>query len=268
MNAWTDSYAPRPLLTKWVKVLLAATTAVFVLQMLSAWVLGPLFTEWFALSLPGMMLGRVWQLFTYLFLHGGVLHLLVNMLAIFFIGPELERTMGPRRFLLLYFGSGVLGGLFWLAIVYPSGAPCVGASGSVFGLLGAFAALFPHRSITLLVFFVLPVTMRAWVMVAILALIQVLYLVTPGGDNVAYAAHLGGVIVGFLYAMAAFRPGELATWLRTRLRRPPRLTVMPKNNTPARADIDRILDKIAREGMQSLSTSERTALEKASRERR
>jgi membrane associated rhomboid family serine protease len=261
LTTWTDSYAVRPTLTRWVIVLMAANTAIYVVQMLTAFFLGPFFAGYLALSVPGIMLGRVWQLVTYMFLHGGVMHLLVNMLTLFFIGPELERTMGPRRFLSIYFVSGILGGLAWLLLTFPSGAICVGASAAVFGLLGAFAALFPHRSITLLVFFVLPLTMRAWVMVAILALIQLLYLITPGGDNVAYAAHLGGVAVGYVYAMMAFRPGELGDWFKSKFRRKPRPVV---EQSP---DVDRILDKIASQGMQSLTPSERMILEKASQRR-
>jgi membrane associated rhomboid family serine protease len=203
----------------------------------------------------------VWQLLTYQFLHADVMHILVNMLTLYFIGPEMERTMGTRRFLSLYFLSGVLGGLAWLGLAYPSGIPCVGASGAIFGLLGAFAALFPHRTITLLVFFVLPVTMRAWVMVSILALIQLVYLISPGGSQVAYAAHLAGVFVGFAYAMTVFRPGEATAWLRSRKPR------SRQETGPQQGDIDRILDKIAREGMQSLTQSERMILDKASQRR-
>lgn len=263
--------------TPMVKKLLLATIGVFLVQWLMAlspdttlggsWV-----TRGFGLSLSGILHLQVWQLFTYMFLHGGWWHLFLNMLMLFMLGPETERALGSRQFLMVYLLSGVLGGVGWLII--SAGAtptlPCVGASGAVFGIIGAFAALFPHRQVTLLLFFVIPITMKAWVMAVGLAAFEFFFMIEqPFGGGVANAAHLAGGLAGYVFVRSAFREGlrrsrpttpggrDLSKWV-------------PKIFHPAEdsAEIDRILDKIEREGIGSLSRSERATLQRRSRELR
>jgi membrane associated rhomboid family serine protease len=148
---------------------------------------------------------QVWQLGTYMFLHGGIFHILFNMLALWMFGTELERISGTRYFLKFYFvtgiGAGALTVLFSLmpfqfseAIRY---ATIIGASGAVYGLLLAYALYFPDRPILMIVFWV-----PAKVCVAILAAIALVTSLSEVG-GVANATHLGGLVVGYLYLKGA-----------------------------------------------------------------
>ncbi len=137
-----------------------------------------------------------WQVVTYAFLHGGVNHLIFNMLGLWMFGSELERLWGPRRFIQFYFASVVAAALAQLAVTSFTGSnyPTIGASGGLFGLLLAFGMIFPRR--TILLFFVIPVPARILVlMYGALELFQGVYGTQAG---VAHFAHLGGMLGGFL----------------------------------------------------------------------
>lgn len=238
----------------------------------------------FGLSREGMASGMLWQVVTYSFLHGGFWHLFGNMLGLYFFGTEIEQRLGSRRFLLLYLGCGVLGGLGWLLLSAGGGAVCIGASASVFGVLGTFAALYPHRQITLLVFFVLPVTLTARTLVLIAGGLSLLLLRTDAG-GIAHAAHLAGGAAGYIYGLrlgggGGYRGGAfgrggmsrdlprlLADW-RARLRRG-KLRVMRDAPDDAPVDwqeVDRILLKVRALGMGALTKRERDELDRASRQ--
>ncbi len=204
------------------------------------------------------------QLFTYMFVHGNARHLFMNMLGLFFIGPTVERTLGSYRFFILYYLSGILGGLGWSLLADPSGPSCVGASGAVMGVLGAFGALYPHAK--LLLWFVIPV--RAWVLVACLALWELSEIVgDPKIGGIANAAHLMGGIAGFMYAFSLKNPHVIQTLKGKLLRRG---KVKPKHSVPggerlSKSEIDHILDKIGKKGMGALTPRERELLKKATR---
>jgi membrane associated rhomboid family serine protease len=121
-------------------------------------------------------------------------------------GKEVEETLGRPSFLTLYFASGVIGGLFQaLAGVLFGGAfaaPVVGASAGAFGLVAAFASLYPERPLMLLLFFIIPVSMRAKFLLLFSALLTVFGLVFPM-DNIAHAAHLGGMLTGLVFVRYA-----------------------------------------------------------------
>jgi len=177
-------------LTPGVKYLLISTIGVFVLQQLFAPV-----TTWFRLD-PAQVLGSfyVWQLVTYLFLHGGLFHVLINMLILFMFGCEMERLWGTRFFLRYYFICGIGAGLF--ALLTPD--PVVGASGAIYGLLVAFAMYFPTRVIYMNIFFIFFFPIQAKYFVIIMGLISFLSSL-GGGSGVSHLAHLGGLAVGYLY---------------------------------------------------------------------
>lgn len=235
-----------------------ACGVVFFLQLIMPPVLDARFGALFGLGVEGIMRGYFWQFFTYAFLHGNLLHVLLNMLGLLFMGPELERQLGSRMFTLLFFFSSVLGGLGWLLMTWPHAGICVGASGGLFGLIGAFAGLFPHRRITLLVFFVLPVTMPAWVMGVLFGLFQLAYLLNPGGSSIAYAAHLAGGIAGFLFVRIMYRRRD--DWFARMTARRPAYHARPADEGPTREQIDAILDKITRDGIHTLTPRERDLL--------
>lgn len=260
-----------------VRVLLIANVAVFVINIIADWILLPsqpgqigMFAAIFGLSRHAVI-PMVWQVGTYMFLHGGVLHLLFNMLILYFMGSEVERELGTRNFLFVYFVSGVLGGLGWLVLADPHQV-CIGASGAIFGLMGAYVALFPHRYITVLLFFILPITLRAWVLISILAAMEFLGMTLGfGRSGIAHSAHLGGLVAGYAFAYAAFRRGfPRIRVVREKRANPAGLHVLRREDvTPvSAAEVDQILDKIANHGMQSLTRAERAMLERASEQRR
>lgn len=236
------------------------------------------FEQLFGLSRQGLASGKVWQLLTYMFVHGGFMHLLGNMLGLYFFGSELETRFGLRRFLLLYLGGGVLGGLGWLLLSADADAVCIGASGAVFAVIGAYAALFPHQQITLLVFYVLPVTLRARTLALIMGGVSLL-LLRSGAGGIAHAAHLAGGVAGYLYGMrhGGGGRGRPTSWrqkvsdLRAQARRA-RFQVFsepPAGDAPVDwDDVDRILAKIHALGMASLDRNEREVLDRASRQSR
>jgi len=242
-----------------VKGLMLVCSGIFLLQLLMPAPLESAFMRMLGLGVEGIMRGWIWQLLTYAFLHGNLLHLLLNMLGLFFLGPELERHLGARTFLVMFLFCTILGGLGWLVLTWPYEGICVGASGGIFGLIGAFAGLFPHRQLTLLVFFVLPVTMPAWLLAVLFGLFQLAYLLNPGGSSIAYAAHLAGGVAGYVFAwvmMRRSRPGSRPVILRRAAMDPP---------PPSSEEINAILDKISREGLHRLTPRERAVLQRAGR---
>jgi membrane associated rhomboid family serine protease len=238
--------------------------------------------DYFALSVDGLQHGYVWQLVTFQFMHGGVLHLLLNCLAIFMFGREVEQTLGRRRYFVLYFASGIIGGLFQAAcgLLFDGhfAAPVVGASAGAFGLIAAFATLFPERSLVLLVFYIIPVTMRAKFLLLFSALLAVFGIIFPV-DNIANGAHLGGMLTGMVFIRFASR-WQWSSFQRRR-EQPKRLVKVPilKAGSWARPgdsvqeelgpeeflakEVDPILDKISAYGIQSLTERERRILETA-----
>ena len=190
--------------------------------------------DWFALSVGGLRQGFVWQLLTYQFMHGGWLHLLLNCWAIYVFGREVEETLGRNSFLTLYFSSGVIGGLFQaLAGVLVGdrfGGPVVGASAGAFGLVAAFATLYPERPLMLLLFFIIPVSMRAKFLLLFSALLTVFGLVFPM-DNIAHAAHLGGMLTGLMFVRYAIH----WRWHWPQLQRPRSRPLRPLVKVPHRA---------------------------------
>jgi membrane associated rhomboid family serine protease len=249
--------------------------------------------QWLALDSGQISWLLPMQLFTYQFLHGGVWHLLMNGLGLFFIGRALEPSIGRQEIIGLYLVSGVVGALFQLgfAAVFPVqfAGPMVGASAGVFGFVGVLARLFPYREVYLLLFFVLPIRLKLhWVfwgsfaiaMVSILAAIR-----TEAGDSVAHAAHLGGLLYGAFYVAKLVRNGGFMRFLpgMPRIRfvsdgsakgsaathrrnwRKPRVVdaaEVAEGDFMSR-EVDPILDKISKHGIHSLSESERKILDKA-----
>ncbi len=138
-----------------------------------------------------------WQIVTYAFLHGSVMHLLFNMFAVYMFGADLERVWGTKRFLTYYLVCVVSAAFAQLLVTSVSGEyyPTVGASGGVFGLLLAYARYFPERQIMLLI---PPIPMPARVFVVVYGVIELVLGVTGTLSGIAHFAHLGGLVGGFL----------------------------------------------------------------------
>ena len=191
-----------------VKILIAANAVVFLLQSLSGGALDMTFALWPLQPIDGQSYFHVWQIITYAFLHstGNITHLLFNMLGLWMFGAEVERYVGSRRLLACYFASVITAALSQLFIPFLFGAPpgaTIGASGGVFGLLLAYAFLFPTRKVVPLI---PPIPMPAWLFATLYALIELFLGVTGTQSGVAHFAHLGGMVGSALVIMQWRRP--------------------------------------------------------------
>ena len=252
-------------MTPVVLLLVLVNIAVFLLQGMAPGLAG-----WFAF-VPSAVLVRPWTLVTYMFLHGSLSHIVFNLLALYFFGPRIEARMGSQQFATLYFASGITGAL--LSMLF-SGAPIIGASGGVFGVMLAFAFFWPHDVI--LLWGIVPVPARVLVIgTTALALFSGF---SGGGDGIAHFAHLGGYAGAFLYLK----------WLergRGQFRKMATGTSAPSTPTPVRSAppsmrkvegvgaidmssvhevnreaVTRLIDKIEAEGLASLTPQEKSFL--------
>ena len=247
-----------------------------------------------ALTAEGIRHGWAWQLLTFQFLHGGILHLFSNLVALWCLGGQVERILGPVRFVWAYLGSGVIGGLLQalLMVAFPNhySAPVVGASAGIAGLFAIFAVLHPDAIFN--VMFILPV--RALTLYYIFGAMEIFFTLVPSGlgGMSAHPAHLGGLMFGTLWVRQGWHhafqplPGE-DLWARLGriFRRSPRRktpagAASPRSQSergtgkPARSgggtdfiasEVDPILDKIAQHGLHSLTERERQVLDAARR---
>lgn len=183
-------------MTPVVKGLLIANVCVYILQSVTMAVWQVPLELIFGL-VPVLFIKKLflWQPFTYLFLHGDILHILFNMLVLWMFGSELEKIWGSKFFLRYYFVSGVGAG-FLSVLANTSGViPTIGASGAIYGLLLAYGIWFPTRVVYLM--FIIPVQMKYFVV--ILGAIAFYSSLFSSGEQVAHIAHLGGMIFGYIY---------------------------------------------------------------------
>ncbi|HYL68637.1 MAG TPA: rhomboid family intramembrane serine protease [Candidatus Limnocylindria bacterium] len=229
-----------------IKTLCLACVGVFTLQQLTELILhsagGSFWLRWFGLVPYAVTHGYIWQLFTYIFLHGGFLHLFFNLLYLAMFGADLERAWGSRRFYIYFFVCGVGAGLINVivkTILDPHGTgtalgpPTIGASGAIYGVLLAVAMIMPHRQVWL---FPLPVTVSMWIFVSIMGAIEFFGTIGATGDNVSHICHLGGMLVGYVYLRRGsylynFR-NYFSDWQRRRLKRKFEVYVRDHNDKP------------------------------------
>lgn len=171
----------------------------------------PRFIEVFGF-IPGRVFisGWVWQVFTHMFLHGGLFHIFFNMFALYIFGPHVERSVGPKKFLVLYLISGLGAVMLQSFLFFDSFRPMIGASGAVFGIAAAFAYLFPRSK--LLVFGIFPVL--AWKLIAVYAAFELFMTLNASRSLVAHAAHFGGIVTGLLFMQLVFRRYSLGIFSR------------------------------------------------------
>lgn len=175
--------------------LIIANVVVFVLQSLSDGAVDVVLALWPLQAIDGQSYFHVWQIVTYAFLHStdNILHLLFNMFGLWMFGAEIERYVGPRRLLACYFASVITAALTQLFVPMLFGAPpgpTIGASGGVFGLILAYAVMFPKRKVA--VYFLIP--MPTWLFATLYAGIELFQGVTGSQSGVAHFAHLGGMV--------------------------------------------------------------------------
>ena len=245
-------------MTKTVKILIIINVVLFVLMHLLpnvAWL------AFFAL-VPRFVLAkfRLWQLFTYMFLHVGLWHLAVNMLMLWFFGPAIESAWGRREFLRYYLFTGIGAGLCSWLVALRSTIPVIGASGAIFGILVAYAIMYPDTIILLFFFFPMKIRYAVWVLVGF----NLLGALSSPHAGIAYFAHLGGGLCGYLYLRSEWLRWKILHWTPLRLgglrgRKRPDKKYLQKQDLDQKADA--ILDKISKYGIDSLSRKERQLLE-------
>jgi membrane associated rhomboid family serine protease len=268
--------------------LISAITAGYILQIVfSRWFdAGHLLERSFGLSIPTLKAGWVWTLFTYGFLHSStnLLHVVVNLLLLYFLGRELLPLVGPRRFVNLFLTALAVGGLTWAATNWQHAGlePLLGSSAGVAAFLIVFACFYPNQQMTFLLFFFIPITLKPKYLAITAVLVDLggfLFYEVMGGPSpfdFAYSAHLGGMLVGWLYFRYvhdgnwSFRSRsasvELPGWMRKKSKAviaAPAYRVNLSNRNDLRAEVDRILDKINSDGFGALTADEKRLLDEA-----
>ena len=246
-------------ITPMVKWLLIINAVVYFAQILGG---DSLLVRWFAVYPAFSVILQLWRFVTYQFLHGGLWHILLNMLGLFFLGPTLERHWGSKKFLAFYLGCGVAGGLFYpillaLKLIAPHPLhgvlPLIGASGAILGMLAACAILFPHF-VVFLFFFPVPIRVAAIICIFI-ATVTILSRGTNAGGE---AAHLGGMAAGAIYVFS--EPWRAKSKLKIQSGRWEKKITAQRN---LQAELDRILQKVHDSGIQSLTPKEKKLLRQA-----
>lgn len=181
-----------------VRALIFVNSFVFIIQLILHKWIGIDLTAMFGLVPADILFkGYLWQCVTYLFLHGHLMHLVFNMLVLWMLGGEIEeRIFFAKGFLKYYFICGMGAAAFNVLISYQSDIPIIGSSGAIYGILAAYAIFFGNRR---LILFPFPVLIPAKYLVIIIGLIELVSSIFYTQDGIAHVAHLGGMLVGFLY---------------------------------------------------------------------
>ncbi len=271
--SYLGALIPSGLVCKW---LIGINIVVFIIQL--TW--GPV-TNAFELNTAKVLDGQIWRLLTYAFLHSPIdpLHIVFNMLFLWWFGSELEQMYGAREFLAFYLVAALLGGIAFQvqALVDGGGLPCIGASGAVTAVMVLYAFHFPHTPI--LLFFFLPVPI--WLLVLFQVAQDSFQLFGRVQTGIAVAVHLGGAAFGALYyklhwRILDWRQGLQSWWQQ--FRRPHLRVFRPEEEEPVSvaaqsnqdldehldAKLDAVLEKLSRHGRDSLTDSERAILMRAS----
>ncbi len=267
-----------PVLT-WIIVI---NIAAFVLQnILRIWFQSDWMLRLFALHGATFKHGFFWTVITYSALHANLWHLFLNMLVLFFFGSPLQKQLGERRFLMLYLGAAALGGALYLALHFKGGV-LLGASAGGLGLLALFCMLHAEQEMTFLLFFVLPVRVKPkyilWVVAGLELFGFVFDEMAPGqASNIAYSAHLGGLLAGWIFFKHGLNRRSFLGWTpscqtasppswmqkKPSLHKPGSYRVNLTSPSDLRKEIDRILDKINSQGFGALTAEEKKTLDRA-----
>jgi len=196
------SFGPGPLSSA-LKAIIGANVAIFLAQ----YFFDPALTNLLGLQPRLVVRGAVWQLGTYMFVHGGLFHIVFNMLALWMFGTELERVWGTRYFVKFYFVTGIGAGILtvvlsWLPFEFTRPlyfSNVIGASGAIYGLLLAYGLYFPDRPIYMYLVFPIP----AKIFVMIIGAIAFYSTLSAAGGGIANATHLGGLLVGYVFLKGA-----------------------------------------------------------------
>lgn len=205
----------------------------------------------------------IWQILTYMFLHGGIFHLGFNLFTLWMFGRELETIWGWKMFLKYYLICGIGAGILTVLFSVNSIIPTIGASGAIFGILLAYAMKFPKRKV--LLYFIIPVSAK--VLVILFGIFELLACLSYTSDGIGHFAHLGGMLFGYIYLKMNLRFFPMKRKIVFPIRRKKMRVIAPKREkreSEIDTEVDRILDKISKEGMDSLTQEEMAKLKEAS----
>lgn len=263
--------------------ILCSLASAFILQLAFRWMGNHSIESLLALSVPSLLKGKIWTLVTYALLHSDILHFATNVFGLYLIGRELLPVLGPGRFCSVLIAAVLAGGAAWWGIhaFRTDDAVLLGSSAGTIALFIVFACIYPEREINFLLFFVLPIRMRpklmAWLLVA-LEIAGFVFSELLGGKfqtDVAYSAHLGGILAGWLYYRYFHArhgwdraPGpviELPSWLKGKknVKNASGYKVNLTPHTNLKSEVDRILDKINSSGFGALTDEEKRLLDEA-----
>ena len=255
-------YRPRYGFSGSIKWLIIANAAVFVIEMLT----GPAFIRIFGL-VPAKVTGSlwIWQVFTYMFLHGGVFHIIMNLFILWMFGRSVESSWGTGEFLKYYFTCGIGAALLTVITGPLSQTVSIGASGAVYGVLLAFGMMYPDE----IIFFNFFIPMKAKHFVILLGVMTLLGSMGSPGSGIAHLAHLGGLLTGYIYLKYPVKRRIFFNWLSGAAKKMPGSYGKKKGrvNTPSGEDVNRILDKILKEGAGSLTREEERVMQEYIRNR-
>lgn len=256
-----------------IRTIITINAAVFLLQVLSFGVLNNWMNTWLGFDpQPLVALTQPWRLLTYQFLHAHVFHILFNMLWLWWMGRPVEEHMGSQNFWAIYLASGIGGALLSVLVSPVFGSSLtIGASGAVFGIMVAFAMLYPTAPIMM---FLLPPIEARW-MVAGLVFLDVIFI--TNNDNTARVVHLGGAAIGYLMMKYYSFGTDFSGWIRPvqtffgnmtsvfgkKVRRNSNMRIVEDAEVieeVEQSELDRILDKISKKGYDGLNADEKKIL--------
>lgn len=259
---WQPSPLRPALFTDAIKLIVSVNFLIFILQTLSG-LEGVLF-QLFGI-VPKRTFGELmlWQPFTYLFFHGGIWHVLINMFVLWMFGSELEKYWGKREFLRFFFFTGVGSGIVTVLFNLGSSTPVVGASGAIYGVLLAYGLMFPNKLVY--IYFLIPIKVKY--LVILIGTIAFFSSINPGYSSISHLTHLSGMIIGFVYLRSNFSWSTINHFVMYQKEEIKRRYEERKHEKrdALRVEVDALLDKINEVGYDGLSQAERDFLFKASR---
>ena len=259
---WKQNPLSPSLFTDAIKFIISINFLIFILQYLSG-MEDELFTIFGIV--PSKTFGELmlWQPFTYLFFHGGIWHVLINMFVLWMFGSELEKFWGKKEFLRFFFITGIGSGLITILFSLSSTNPVVGASGAIYGVLLAYGLLFPNRLVYL--YFLIPIKVKY--LVILIGAIAFFSSLNPGNSNISHLTHLSGMVIGFIYLRSSINWNTINHFVIHRKDEIKRHYEDKKNEKreALKLQVDSILDKINDVGYDNLSESEREFLFNASK---
>ena len=262
-HGFRKNFTRNPLsLPNGVKLLLIINIAVFILMELSGQ--KNILFQMFGLVPQSVSHEfRLWQMFTYLFIHGGFIHIIFNMFVLWMFGKDLELDWGKNEFLIFYFICGIGAGLITVLASMNSFVPVVGASGAIYGVLAAYGFTYPNRIVYLYGIFPLKVKY----VVLVFGVIAFFASLSAIQSTVSHITHISGMIIGIIYILFNFRWKNIRLWyIQIKLR-----SIQSKQNNQEdqvvhiKMQVDQILDKLNVHGWESLTTKEEDFLNRASK---